>query len=160
MVMDRVEVITSVKRRRRWSAAEKARLQPSRRSPARCRSAPSASRPSLDSQGRAAGLYAALAEKERTLISARTTAALAAARERAATLGNPRLAEVRGKGLESLKAEAERFAANVLPIIQPLKAQGLSLRKIAEELNARRIPTARGGTWAATQVADILRRRR
>ena len=40
-------------------------------------------------------LYAALAEKERAVISARTKAALAAARARGQTLGNPRLSEAR-----------------------------------------------------------------
>ncbi len=103
-------------------------------------------------------LFAALAEKERAMISARTTAALQAAKERGVVLGNPRLAEVRGKGVEANKAAADQFAANVLPIITPMRAVGASLRKIADALNARRIPTARGGTWAATQVADILSR--
>lgn len=103
-------------------------------------------------------LYAALAEKERALISQRTTAALQAAKQRGVMLGNPHLAEVRGKGVETNKAEADRFAANVMPIIEPMRAEGASLRKIAAALNARRIPTARGGTWASTQVADILRR--
>ena len=103
-------------------------------------------------------LYAALAEKERAMISARTTAALQAAKERGVTLGNPRLDEVRGKAFASNRAGADRFAANVLPLILPMRAEGASLRKIADTLNARRIPTARGGTWAATQVADILKR--
>jgi hypothetical protein len=39
-----------------------------------------------------------------------------------------------------------------------MKAEGRSLRQIAAALNERRIPTARGGKWAQTQVADILRR--
>src|SRR5271155_1689509 len=63
-------------------------------------------------------IYAALAEKERAMISSRTKEALGA------RLGNPRLAEVRGKGAESMKAVANRFAANVLPLIQPLRAEG------------------------------------
>jgi DNA invertase Pin-like site-specific DNA recombinase len=103
-------------------------------------------------------LYAALAEKERAMISARTKAALAAAKAKGTRLGNPHLAEVRGKGVASNKASAEQFAANVLPLIQPMQAEGRSLRQIAAALNARGIATARGGTWAATQVADILRR--
>jgi DNA invertase Pin-like site-specific DNA recombinase len=103
-------------------------------------------------------LFAALAEKERALISTRTKAALAAAKARGVTLGNPRLAEVRGKAFASNRAAADQFAANVLPIIEPLRAEGASLRKIAEALNERRIPTARGGRWAATQIADILKR--
>ncbi|HEY1864482.1 MAG TPA: recombinase family protein [Roseiarcus sp.] len=67
-------------------------------------------------------LYAALAEKERALISQRTTAALQAAKQRGVVLCNSRLAEVRGKGVETNKAEADRFAANVLPIVEPMKA--------------------------------------
>ena len=103
-------------------------------------------------------IYAALAEKERAMISARTKEALAQAKAKGVRLGNPRLHEVRAKGSESTKAAADRFAANVLPLIQPLRAEGKSLREIAKALNARGVPTARGGTWAATQVADMLKR--
>jgi DNA invertase Pin-like site-specific DNA recombinase len=104
-------------------------------------------------------LYAALAEKERALISQRTKAALKAAKARGTRLGNPNLRRIRGVGPAALKAEAERFAANVLPIIREAqKAGARSLRAIAEVLNARGVRTARGGKWAATQVRDILRR--
>jgi DNA invertase Pin-like site-specific DNA recombinase len=111
-------------------------------------------------------LYAALAEKERALISARTKAALAAAKERGVQLGNPRLADIRAKGsaagaakgAAANRASAEKFAASVLPLIRDMHDQGASLRKIAAELNAKGIATARGGKWASTQVADILRR--
>ena len=103
-------------------------------------------------------IYAALAQKERAMISARTKEALARAKARGARLGNPRLNEVRGKGAESMKAAAARFAANILPAIQPPRAEGRSLREIANILNARAVPTARGGKWAPTQIADILKR--
>ena len=103
-------------------------------------------------------LYAALAEKERALISARTKAALAAAKERGTILGNPQIAAAQAKGTAQTKAAAEAFAAKVLPLIRSAQAEGKSLRQIAAELNARGVATARGGTWAATQVADILRR--
>ena len=43
-------------------------------------------------------------------------------------------------------AEADRFAANVLPVIRAIQATGItSFGGIAEVLNARGIPTARGG---------------
>lgn len=104
-------------------------------------------------------LYAALAEKERAMISTRTKAALAAAKARGVRLGNPRLAEVRGAATAAVKVEADRFAANVAPIIREIRAGGAgSLRAIAEVLNERGIATARGGTWAATQVRDVIRR--
>jgi DNA invertase Pin-like site-specific DNA recombinase len=103
-------------------------------------------------------IYAALAEKERAMISARTKEALAQAKARGVRLGNPRLHEVRAKAVESMKAAADRFAANVLPLLQPLRAEGKSLREIARALNDRNVPTARGGKWAATQIAAILKR--
>jgi DNA invertase Pin-like site-specific DNA recombinase len=103
-------------------------------------------------------IYAALAEKERAMISARTKEALERAKARGVRLGNPRLDEVRGKGAASMKAAAARFAANVLPLILPMRAEGKSLREIADALNARGVPTARGGKWAPTQIADILKR--
>src|SRR3712207_1201169 len=100
-------------------------------------------------------LYAALAEKERALISGRTKAALAAAKARGVQLGNPKLAEARPKGVETVKAEADRYAANVLPVIQANQAAGAkTLREIAEALNARGVRTARGGQWHAMTVRN------
>src|SRR5690348_4851569 len=88
-------------------------------------------------------LFAALAEKERALISTRTRQALAAAKARGVTLGNPTLSVARRSALEAVTAEADRFAANVLPIIREAqKAGATTLRQIAEALNARGIPTA------------------
>jgi hypothetical protein len=44
-----------------------------------------------------------------------------------------------------------------LPIIEAARANGAeSLREIAGELNAQRIPTPRGGEWSATQVQRVL----
>jgi DNA invertase Pin-like site-specific DNA recombinase len=104
-------------------------------------------------------LYAALAEKERALISQRTREALKAAKTRGVKLGNPRLDDVRGDAIATLKADAERFARNVAPIIREIQASGVaSHRGIARALNARGIATARGGVWTAVQVGSILRR--
>ena len=104
-------------------------------------------------------IYAALAEKERALISQRTSAALKAAKARGVRLGNPKIKKAQALGTARVKAEADRFAANVLPVIrQAQKAGASSLRAIADVLNARGVRTARGGKWAATQVRDILRR--
>jgi hypothetical protein len=52
-------------------------------------------------------LYAALAEKERAVISQRTKAALAAAKGRGQSLGNPRLSEARAIANAAHKAGAE-----------------------------------------------------
>ena len=61
-------------------------------------------------------LFAALAEKERAMIAARTKAALAAAKARGVTLGGPRLAKARKLAVASIKALADQHAANVLPV--------------------------------------------
>ena len=66
-------------------------------------------------------LYAALAEKERQLISQRTRDALKAAKARGIVLGNPKLADVRSHAMASTKARADRFAENVLPIIREIQ---------------------------------------
>ena len=59
-------------------------------------------------------LYAALAEKERRLISERNKAALVARRAHGARLGNPRNAREAGAlGLQSLTEDADAFATNV-----------------------------------------------
>jgi DNA invertase Pin-like site-specific DNA recombinase len=104
-------------------------------------------------------LFAALAEKERALISTRTRQALSAAKARGVTLGNPRLHVARKGAVEAVKAEADRYAANVLPVIREAQKAGAStLRQIADALNARGIPTARGGQWYAQSIANILER--
>jgi DNA invertase Pin-like site-specific DNA recombinase len=103
-------------------------------------------------------IYAAVAEKERSMISQRTREALAAAKARGVRLGNPNLAVAQRKAAETAVANADAFAANVGPVIKEIRATGASLRQTAKALNTRGIPTARGGTWTAVQVTDILRR--
>jgi hypothetical protein len=74
-------------------------------------------------------------------------------------LGNPKLHQARKSATQAVMAEADRFAANVLPIIREAqKAGATSLRAIAAALNARGVPTARGGQWHAKSVANVLER--
>ncbi|RUW85119.1 recombinase family protein [Mesorhizobium sp. M1E.F.Ca.ET.063.01.1.1] len=104
-------------------------------------------------------IYAALAEKERALISGRTRQALAAAKARGVKLGGPKITEAAARSREVRTARADAFAANVAPIIEQVRASGAtSLRQIAEALNSRGIGTPRGGTWSAMQVSDVLKR--
>jgi DNA invertase Pin-like site-specific DNA recombinase len=104
-------------------------------------------------------LFAALAEKERALISRRTRQALAAAKARGVTLGGPKLHVARRNAQVAITAEADRHAANVLPIIREAqKAGATTLREIAAALNARGVATARGGQWHAKSVSNILER--
>ena len=69
-------------------------------------------------------LFAALAEKERALISTRTRQALSAAKARGVILGNPLLHVARKSAVDAVKAEADRYAANVLPIIREAQKAG------------------------------------
>lgn len=109
-------------------------------------------------------VMAAVAEHEGKAISERTRAALAAAKARGVKLGwamPSRRSEQRQaaqKGAATRKANANKFAANVLPIVKELQDEGVSLRRIAATLNERGVKTARGGAWAATTVRNILAR--
>ena len=104
-------------------------------------------------------LYAALAEKERSLISTRTKAALAAAKARGQTLGGPNLKEARVIARQRIKAAADAHAVAVMPMIREAQAAGAkTLRGIAAALNGRGIATARGGKWEAATVRNVLRR--
>ena len=77
---------------------------------------------------------------------------------RIVSLLNAKIARAQEMALEARKANADSFATNVLPIIREIRATGVSMRMTAGALNARGIPTVRGGIWAATQVSDILKR--
>jgi DNA invertase Pin-like site-specific DNA recombinase len=105
-------------------------------------------------------LYAALAEKERRLISERTKAALAARKAQGARLGNRTNAgEALALGRHSLTKEADGFAASMQLIIESLRSAGMTdLRSLADALNQRGVRTARGGRWHVSNVRNLLRR--
>ena len=109
-------------------------------------------------------VYAALAEKERSMIAARTTAALAAKKAQGVVLGNPDLLTkkksiARAKAAESNRKAAGDRDANVLPIIRQIQATGATTyRAVAESLNHRGVPAPRGGEWQFSTVRYILER--
>jgi DNA invertase Pin-like site-specific DNA recombinase len=105
-------------------------------------------------------IYAALAEKERALISERTRAALARAKDRGVALGNrTNLAEAAAKGSAATRQQADAFAANLMPLIRQLQASGIrTVRALAAELNARGVRTARGAMWHPTTAQNLLTR--
>jgi DNA invertase Pin-like site-specific DNA recombinase len=110
-------------------------------------------------------VLAAVAEAEAEMISVRTKAALAAAKARGVVLGNPShftdkvAARGRELGRKVLQQQAAKRRTDVLPIIEDIKASGITtIRDIADELNARRIPAPRGGCWSHTQVFRLLRK--
>jgi DNA invertase Pin-like site-specific DNA recombinase len=106
----------------------------------------------------------AVAELEAGMISARTKAALAAAKRRGKKLGGNRGvipgAKMRAASRKALQERTVARAADIAPTIRELQAAGAtSLRAIAAGLNEQGIPTARGaGKWSAVQVARVLDR--
>ena len=106
-------------------------------------------------------ILAAVAQHEREIISARTSAALQAAKMRGKRLGNPKLAEARRHAVRVKKEKADRYSANIIPLIREIQSSGIKSRRgVARALAARGVRTARGGAWTAVQVSDILRRQR
>lgn len=110
-------------------------------------------------------IMASMAEYEAKAISARTKAALAAAKARGTVLGGLRwdITRVGAKGrkaaLRTRQEHAAKYLEDVLPVIQEKQRQGASsLRAIAEALNADGTPAPRGGEWSAVQVKRILDR--
>jgi DNA invertase Pin-like site-specific DNA recombinase len=92
-------------------------------------------------------LFAALAQKERALISQRTKAGLAAAKRRGAKLGGWTV------GSERSAKEAAALAERMRPVMAQLA--GLSAHKAAAELNRRKIASATGGKWYAATVIKL-----
>jgi len=104
-----------------------------------------------------------MAEHEAEMISTRTKLALAAAKRKGTVLGgdrgNTHLIYRKGNKSSALvrSAEAEKRAADLMPVIADLRSKGAtSLREIAEGLNQHGIATARGGEWSAVQVSRVL----
>jgi DNA invertase Pin-like site-specific DNA recombinase len=95
-------------------------------------------------------IYAALAEKERSMISERTRDALAKAKQRGVVLGNPNV------GKMNTEAAAARDA-KLRPILAAMWE--LPYREIAQELTNRNVPTPRGGDlWNAMTVMRVMKR--
>jgi DNA invertase Pin-like site-specific DNA recombinase len=105
-------------------------------------------------------IYAALAEKERSMIAERTRAALARKKAAGALLGNRTNLDVaQSMGQAANREAADTFAANVLPIVRQIQAAGATTaRAVASALNARGIRTARGGAWHDSTVRNLLAR--
>jgi DNA invertase Pin-like site-specific DNA recombinase len=82
----------------------------------------------------------AFAQLERRLISARTKAALAELKAQGRRLGRP---------IEIDDTVRQRIAA--------MRADGLSLQRIARALNDEGVPTARGAMWYPSTVQHVLR---
>jgi DNA invertase Pin-like site-specific DNA recombinase len=106
-------------------------------------------------------IYAAVAEQERTKISERTKAALAAAKARGVKLGNPHgpkpfTAEMQQQGIEAVRRNADARAQQLSEILSEFA--GESANATAQALNERRLPSARGGKWTARSIINVRAR--
>ena len=109
------------------------------------------------------GILAMVAEHEAEAISARTKAALAAAKRRGVRLGNPKNLSDRARrkgalvSVASRRAKVAQRARDLMPILEELRRAGAhSLRQLATALNAGGWTTSMGHRWSATQVRRVL----
>jgi DNA invertase Pin-like site-specific DNA recombinase len=110
-------------------------------------------------------IYAAMAQKERELISERTRAALAAARARGRVLGGdrgyrPSAGPDSGAATLARGRAAAQVAHRLLIEVDRLRDAGPTSRQaLARTLTERGVPAPRGGkTWTHTTVARLLER--
>ena len=99
-------------------------------------------------------MLAVLNEFERDLTAERTSAALAYKRDKG---------EVYGEVPFGFRREGDRLVENpdeqeAVRLIGKLRADGMSYRGIAAELEARGVRTAKGGKWEAMTVYQIVKR--
>ena len=92
-------------------------------------------------------------------ISSRTRKALSEAKARGVKLGSAGADNIRAT-VEKRKADADAFAAQHQALFDEMIAQGLTHRRMAEVLNERGVPAARGGAWTTGQVQRMLLRLR
>src|ERR1700733_3546669 len=112
-------------------------------------------------------ILAAVAEHEASMISARTKAALGAAKAHGVKLGGQQGSPDRMAGMarrgNAASATVRRVASakrneDLLPVIEDLMAaEFIALQQIADGLNERGITAARGGAWSAVQVRRIVK---
>lgn len=100
-------------------------------------------------------IHAVMSEWERDQISARTTAALAAAKARGVALGTAGAANLR-PNIEERQQAASAFAGRLRGAIDGMKARGLSQRAMVAELNDLGVDAPRGGNWSLTQLQRVM----
>jgi DNA invertase Pin-like site-specific DNA recombinase len=109
------------------------------------------------------GILAVVAQHEREQISARTKAALAAAKARGVTLGGRHSDfipdQAAARAVQTARADAR--ARELAPVIAELRGEGCTtLQAIADGLNRCRERTPRGGPWSDVAVLRLLRKLR
>jgi DNA invertase Pin-like site-specific DNA recombinase len=110
-------------------------------------------------------IYAAMAQKERELISERTRAALAAAKARGKALGGdrgyrPLAGPDAGAAAQARREAADQKAHRLILEIERARKDGITAHAaLANALNVRSVPAPMGlGCWTHTTVARVLKR--
>lgn len=109
------------------------------------------------------GIMAMVAEEEGKMISARTKTALQMAKARGTKLGCPRpitkLAQVNGNKASAVvrHLKSMQWLADIAPVVEEAVQESGALRRAADYLNKRGIPTRRGGSWTGAQVWRVLK---
>ena len=99
-------------------------------------------------------IFAAVAERERRMISERTKAALVVAKARGVRLGATG-ADIRAP---ENRAAALGRARELAPLLRELRDDGHTAQGIAQEFNRRGLPTPAKGRWHSGSVIRMLRR--
>ena len=102
-------------------------------------------------------VMAAFAEYEAKRISQRTKEGLAAAKARGMKLGVAGPSNLR-RNISERQAVARANAARLRPVLEGLKAQGLSQRQMVVALNQSSLPTSGGGAWSLIQLQRTIAR--
>jgi DNA invertase Pin-like site-specific DNA recombinase len=110
-------------------------------------------------------IYAAMAQKERELISERTKAALAAAKARGAVLGGdrgyrPPAGPDAARAAQARREAADQAAHRLALEVERLRAEGvIGQAAMARALNERSVPAPSGhGAWTHTTVSRVVAR--
>ena len=102
-------------------------------------------------------MHAVMSEWGRDQISARTKAALAAAKARGVALGVTGRANLK-RNIEARTGAANAFAMKVSGVLLGFKAAGMTQRRMVEELNQLNIKAPKGGSWSLAQLQRMLKR--
>jgi DNA invertase Pin-like site-specific DNA recombinase len=104
-------------------------------------------------------MHAVMSEWERDQISARTKAALGAAKARGVVLGAAGHANLK-PNIEQRQQAADVFAEGLRPMLASFKSSGLSQRAMVAALNGAGVAATKGKDkgWNLTQVQRVLER--
>lgn len=101
-------------------------------------------------------MHAVMSEWERDQISARTKAALQAAKARGVELGTAGPSNLK-PNIEARQEAAHAFATKLAGTIEGMKVRGLSQRRMVAELNSLGVKTARGKEWSLIQLQRVIK---